>query len=48
MQNMLPRLLFVLFTVVCIAYTWFHTGKAKSCDLINEPKVLVSVWPSER
>ena len=38
MQTMVSRLLFVLFTIVCIAYTWVHTGKAKSCDAVNEPK----------
>jgi hypothetical protein len=37
-QIMLPRLIFVLFTIVCIAYTWFHTGKAKSCHAVNETK----------
>jgi hypothetical protein len=34
---MLPRLLFVIFTISFIAYTWFHTGKAKS-HALNDPK----------
>ena len=35
---MLSRLIFILFTIAFIAYTWLHTGKAKSCQAVNDPK----------
>ena len=34
---MVPRLLFIIFTIAFIAYTWFHTGQAKSCSAVNDP-----------
>ena len=34
---MLPRLIFILFTIAFITYTWFHTGKAKS-HAVNDPR----------
>ena len=42
---MLPRVIFILFTIAFIAYTWFHSSKAdsKTSDetiLITEEKTL--------
>ena len=35
---MFARIIFVLFTIAFITYTWFHTSKAKSCHAVNEVK----------
>lgn len=35
---MLLRLIFVLFAIAFMAFTWFYTGQAKSCQAVNDPK----------
>lgn len=35
---MMSRVIFVLFAVAFIAYTWLHSGQAKSSEAVNNPK----------